>query len=125
MSARAILIVTRGIGGVFTPDSRYEVPYTPGQSVLDGLRHVRAHLDPTLAVRHSCINANSCKECMIAVDGRVGYACTTRLEPREMRLAPLPGKEHLRDLVSEIAPPDERLAADITGLASGSRLQKP
>jgi succinate dehydrogenase / fumarate reductase iron-sulfur subunit len=39
----------------------------------------------------------------------VVYACTARLEPREMRLAPLPNKPLLRDLATELAPPDERL----------------
>jgi succinate dehydrogenase / fumarate reductase iron-sulfur subunit len=46
---------------------------------------------------------------LIVVDGRVEYACTARLEPREMVLQPLPKKAHLRDLVTEIGPPDERL----------------
>ena len=32
------------------------------------------------------------------------------VEPREMRLAPLHNKPLLRDLVTEIAPPTERLA---------------
>jgi succinate dehydrogenase/fumarate reductase-like Fe-S protein len=85
------------------------VPFEPGQSVLDGLRYVRAHVDPSLAIRFSCINANACKECMLLLDGKVVYACTARLEPREMRLEPLPNKPLVRDLVTEIAPPDERL----------------
>jgi succinate dehydrogenase / fumarate reductase, iron-sulfur subunit len=106
----AKLIVRRGEAGGVSSVSRYEVPYTPGQSVLDGLRYVRAHLDPTLSVRHSCINANTCKECMIVIDGKIDYACTVRLEPHDMVLEPLPNKEHRRDLVTEIAPPDERLA---------------
>lgn len=109
MSATARLVVRRGSPDAPSALSRYEVPYRPGQSVLDGLRYVRAHLDPTLAIRHSCISANSCKECMILVDGKVAYACTARLEPREILLEPLPNKPHLRDLVTEIAPPDERL----------------
>ena len=37
------------------------------------------------------------------------FACTARLEPREMRLAPLPNTPLLRDLATVIAPPDERL----------------
>jgi len=37
------------------------------------------------------------------------FACTARLEPREMRLAPLPNTPQLRDLATVIAPPDERL----------------
>jgi succinate dehydrogenase/fumarate reductase-like Fe-S protein len=76
--------------------------------VLDGLRWVRIHRDPTLAVRFSCINANACKECMIEIDGRTTYACTARLEAREMTLAPLGNKRLVRDLVTEIAPPGER-----------------
>jgi succinate dehydrogenase / fumarate reductase iron-sulfur subunit len=109
MTETATLVVHRGGDAV----SRYQVPFAPGQSVLDGLRYVRAHLDPTLSIRYSCINANSCKECMIAIDGKTAYACTTRLEPRDMVLAPLPNKTHLRDLVTEIAPPDERLATTL------------
>ena len=110
MGATANLNVRRGKAGETPFHSRYEVPYSPGQSVLDGLRYVRAHLDPTLNIRHSCINANTCKECMISIDGKVDYACTVRLEPREMVLEPLPNKPHLTDLVTEIGPPDERLA---------------
>ncbi len=87
----------------------FEVPFEPGQSVLDGLRHIRLHTDPTLAFRFACINANACKECMMLLDGKTVYACTARLEPREMRLAPLANKTLVRDLVTEIAPPDERL----------------
>ena len=92
-------------GGAF---ETYEVPFEPGQSVLDGLRWVRTHCDPTLAIRFSCINANACKECMIGLDGETVYACTARLEPREMTLTPLPNKKLIRDLVTEIAPPSER-----------------
>ena len=110
MSEIATLVVHRGPGQDESGRvSRYEVPFVPGQSVLDGLRYVRAALDPTLSIRYSCINANSCKECMIVIDGKTAYACTTRLAPREMVLAPLPNKPHLADLVTEIAPPDERL----------------
>ena len=106
----ATLVVRRGELGAMAEPERYRVPYTPGQSVLDGLRYVRANLDPTLSIRFSCINANSCKQCMIVIDGEVDYACTARLEPREMVLEPLPNKAHLRDLVTEIGPPDERLS---------------
>ena len=77
--------------------------------MLDALRWIREHRDPALAIRFSCINANSCKECMMNVDGKTVYACTTRLAEREMRVEPLPNKAWVRDLVTEIAPPDERL----------------
>jgi succinate dehydrogenase/fumarate reductase-like Fe-S protein len=108
MSLTATLRVQRG---QTAPEQRwetYEVPFEPGQSVLDGVRWIRAHKDPTLAIRFSCINANACKECMIEVDGKTVYACTARLEPREMTVAPLSNKPLVRDLVTEIAPPSER-----------------
>jgi succinate dehydrogenase/fumarate reductase-like Fe-S protein len=87
----------------------YDVPFEAGQSVLDGLRWIRANRDPTLAIRFSCINANACKECMVEIDGVTAYACTTRLEPRSMTVKPLPNKILVCDLVTEIAPPGERL----------------
>ena len=90
----------------------FEVPFEPGQSVLDGLRWIRVNKDPSLAIRFSCINANACKECMMELDGETVYACTARLEPREMQVAPLPNKKLVRDLVTEIAPPAERFKAD-------------
>ena len=109
MSEIAELVIARAAPDEPARTERFVVPFEPGQSVLDGLRHIRAQHDPSLAVRFSCINANACKECMMLLDGKVIYACTARLEPREMVLAPLPNKQLLRDLVTEIAPPDERL----------------
>jgi len=105
-----MLLIARRAPGESERWDRFEVAFEPGQSVLDGLRRIRATADPTLAFRFSCINANACKECMIALDGKTVYACTARLEPREMRLEPLRNKSLVRDLVTEIAPPDERLA---------------
>lgn len=85
------------------------VPFEAGQTVLDALRWVREHADPSLGFRYSCINANACKECMMQIDGTVQYACLARLEPRPMRVEPLPKKRLIRDLITDIAPGDERL----------------
>ena len=105
----ATLVVQRGAKDGQTFRQSYRIQYEPGESVLDALRRIRNEQDPTLAFRYSCINANACKECMILLDGKVAYACTARLESREMRLEPLPNKALIRDLVTEIAPPDERI----------------
>ena len=107
MTAIAKLNIERG-----TSNEVFEVPFEAGQSVLDGLRWIRAHRDPALAFRFSCINANACKECMMEIDGKVVYACMARLVEGEMHLAPLHNKVLVRDLVTEIAPPDERLGKD-------------
>lgn len=108
MSAHATLIVWRGNAPEAGRWETHDVPFEPGQSVLDGLRWIRVNRDPTLAIRFSCINANACKECMIELDGKTVYACTARLEPRAMKLAPLSNKKLMCDLVTEIAPPAER-----------------
>ena len=109
MNATATLVIRRGTAGPAGAHwESFAVPFEPGQSVLDGLRWIRLHRDPSLAVRYSCINANACKECMMELDGETVYACTARLEPREMQVAPLPNKKLVRDLVTEIAPPAER-----------------
>ena len=111
MSLTATLVIWRGAATQAGADTaRWEsfiVPFEPGQSVLDGLRWIRSHCDPTLAVRYSCVNANACKECMIELDGRTVYACTAPIEARVMRLA---NKPLVRDLVTEIAPPSERFS---------------
>ena len=105
---KATLNIWRGLDAKAGGFESYEVPFEPGQSVLDGLRWIRANRDPSLAIRFSCINANACKECMMELDGETVYACTARLEPREMTLKPLHNKKLVRDLVTEIAPPVER-----------------
>jgi succinate dehydrogenase/fumarate reductase-like Fe-S protein len=106
---KTTLVIQRGGPGEPGRLESFEVTFEPGQSVLDGLRALRSAADPSLAFRFSCINANACKECMMLIDGKVDYACTVRLKEGVMTLAPLPKKALIRDLVTEIAPPDERL----------------
>jgi len=106
---KTTLVIRRGSAGEAPRDQVWDVPFEPGQSVLDALRWIRAHRDASLAIRYSCTNANSCKECMVRIDGKTAYACTARLHEGQMKIEPLPNKRLLRDLVTEIAPPDERL----------------
>jgi succinate dehydrogenase/fumarate reductase-like Fe-S protein len=109
MSDTATLKIWRGQSKAEGHWETHAVPFERGQSVLDGLRWIRVNKDPSLAIRFSCINANACKECMLEIDGDTAYACTTRLEARDMAVRPLPNKALVRDLVTEIAPPGERL----------------
>ncbi len=48
---------------------------------------------------------------MVLVDGKVEYACTCRLGSGEMTVEPLANKRLIRDLVTDIVPPKERLEA--------------
>ena len=106
---KATLHIKRGAPGIEPYADSFEISFESGQSILDGLRAVRQDIDPSLAFRFACINANACKECMMLIDGKADYACTVRLKEGVTALAPLPKKAVLRDLVTEIAPPNERL----------------
>ena len=106
----ACLKIRRGVADEPAYYEEFVVPFEDGATVLDGLIWIRAHCDPSLAIRYSCINANVCKECTVAVDGEIVYACTTRLiSGRVTMLDPLSGKRRLRDLVTETRSPRERL----------------
>lgn len=103
------LKIRRGSADEPVRHQEFEFEFEDGQSLLDALRWIRGNRDATLAVRYSCINANACKECVMRIDGRTGYACTTPLKPGVMVLDPLPNKRLIRDLVTDTLPPDERL----------------
>ena len=106
---KATLQIKRGTPDTAPHEQTFDVDFEAGQSVLDGLRAVRHDKDPTLAFRFACINANACKECMMLIDDKIDYACTVKLKEGVTTLAPLPKKALVRDLVTEIAPPNERL----------------
>ena len=108
---RMTLRVRRGTDAADASFDEFQVPYEDGASVLDALVWIRAHLDTTLAIRFACFNANACKECMVLVDGKVAYACTARLRPGTVTVEPLANKRLIRDLVTDIVPPKERLSA--------------
>ncbi|HEU0145537.1 MAG TPA: 2Fe-2S iron-sulfur cluster-binding protein [Bradyrhizobium sp.] len=110
---KATLAIRRGTPQDELRVESFLIEFESGQSILDGLRLLRRDQDPTLAFRFACINANACKECMMLIDGEVDYACTVRLKEGTTELAPLPKKALVRDLVTEIAPPDERLERSI------------
>ena len=89
---------------------KFEIPFYAGMSVLDALIWVRANVDPSLAIRYSCTNANTCKECIVKVEGKTVYACTERLGTAPVTVSPLTNKRLLRDLVTDIVPPKEKLS---------------
>src|SRR5215813_11309329 len=103
------LRIQRGAPGEAVRFDEFAVPYEEGMSVLDALRWIRTHLDSTLAIRYSCINANACKTCMALVNGEVEYTCIARLTPEVITVEPLPKRPLIRDLITDIVPEDEKL----------------
>ena len=105
----ACLRIRRGSVGEAVHYDTFEVPYEEGMSVLDALRWIRIHLDSTLGIRYSCINANACKTCMALVNGAVEYTCIAKLTPGVITVEPLPKRPLIRDLITDVIPEDEKL----------------
>ncbi len=73
-------------------------------TLLDALTWIRAHLDPTLDIRHSCYHA-SCGTCGMRVNGQDVLACVTRLADLhggEVTVEPLLNQPIVSDLVVDI-----------------------
>jgi len=109
MKGKVTITVKRGIPNVEPYFKSYQVPYREGMSVLDAIVWIRTNIDSSLAFRYSCINANACKECMLLVNGKIKYACTTRLLEMDTAVEPLSNKNLIKDLVTDIVPPKENL----------------
>ena len=105
----APITIQRGAPGEEPWMETYDVPWRPGMSVLDAIVWVRTHADSSVAFRYSCVSANACKECMVAVNGKTVYACTERLAEGGTDVGPLKNKTLIRDLVTDIIPPKENL----------------
>tara|TARA_Y100001934_G_C12036113_1_gene623716 strand:- start:227 stop:595 length:369 start_codon:yes stop_codon:yes gene_type:complete len=103
------ITILRGAPEEKTYEETFDVPYREGMSVLDAVVWIRTNVDSSIAFRYSCVNANACKECMVAVDGKTEYACTARLSADGNTVGPLTNKVLIRDLVTDIVPPKENL----------------
>lgn len=88
------------------PGSRFdtfEVPVTPRTTVLDAMKWIQLHADPTLSLRHSCFHA-SCGTCGVRVNGREAMMCVTAMHDlgREITVEPLANIPVLTDLVVDM-----------------------
>ena len=103
------LNIFRGTDSIKPKFETFKVPFQLGASILDALIWINDNVDESLSFRYSCINANACKECMMIIDGQVEYACLKKLHKSGAKLEPLPNKTLIKDLVTDIIPPKEKL----------------
>jgi fumarate reductase iron-sulfur subunit len=113
----------------------YEVPCRKEWVVLDGLNHIKDHLDGTLSYRWSC-RMGICGSCGMTVNGEPKLTCATFLTdyaPGPVRVGPLANFPVIRDLVVEIGDFLRKLSAvkpwivraDEKPLAEGEYRQTP
>lgn len=82
----------------------FDVELGSVSTVLDALRWIKAHRDPSLAIRHSCLHA-SCGTCGVRVNGREALACVTRvaeLDPGRVTVEPMANFPVMADLVVDM-----------------------
>ena len=87
-----------------TTFQEYELPCPKEWVILDGLNHIKDHLDGTLSYRWSC-RMGICGSCGMLVNGEPKLACATFLSdyaPGPVRVEPLRNFPVIRDLVVEI-----------------------
>jgi succinate dehydrogenase / fumarate reductase iron-sulfur subunit len=78
----------------------------PTDTVLESLKEIRDHQDPSLAFRYSCREA-VCGACAMTINGKIGLACKTIIRTLETDLIviePLPNFEIQKDLYVDLAP---------------------
>ncbi|MCR6493197.1 FAD-dependent oxidoreductase [Cellulomonas sp. P24] len=105
----------------------YLVPVEPATTVLDALRAVRWHTDPTLTVRHSCSHS-SCGTCGVRVNGAAVLGCVTRLEDLPdgvVTIEPIANAAVVSDLVVDMTELYDRLEKTGRPLIRASRDAAP
>lgn len=81
----------------------FDVPIEPRTTVLDAMKWIQLHRDPSLSLRHSCYHA-SCGTCGVQVNGREVLMCVTAVHDlgREITVEPMANIPVLTDLVVDM-----------------------
>ncbi|HEU4354754.1 MAG TPA: succinate dehydrogenase/fumarate reductase iron-sulfur subunit [Actinomycetota bacterium] len=81
----------------------FDVPLAERMTLLDGLRWIQLHRDPTLMLRHSCLHA-SCGTCGVRVNGREVLMCVTDVHDLglDITVEPVANIPVLADLVVDM-----------------------
>ena len=112
----------------------YTIPAPREWMVLDGLNHIKDHIDGSLSYRWAC-RMGVCGSCGMMVDGEPVLTCATYLStlPNPVRVEPLKGFPVIRDLVVDIQDFIDKLKrvrpwidrAEEKPLSEGEYLQTP
>jgi succinate dehydrogenase / fumarate reductase iron-sulfur subunit len=83
----------------------YSVSAEPADRVLDGLHHVKWHIDGTLALRRSCAHGICGSDAMM-INGRNRLACKVLIREvgSAVTVEPIRGMRVIKDLIVDMAP---------------------
>src|SRR5256712_11557935 len=91
----------------------YTVPYREDWVILDGLNHIKDHIDGTLSYRWSC-RMGVCGSCGMTVNGEPKLTCATFLSdyaPGPVRVEPLRNFPIIRDVIVDLGAFMQKLTA--------------
>lgn len=110
-----IQLIIERFDGIQSYTKEYEIPYSPGKTILSHLFYIKENLDPTLNFTASCRSA-ICGACAVRVNGNAFLACDTRMEKmvkifktKTLTIAPMGNFRVLSDLVVDWDDKIERL----------------
>jgi succinate dehydrogenase/fumarate reductase iron-sulfur protein len=91
----------------------FDVPIEGCATVLDALRWIQLHRDPSLSLRHSCLHA-SCGTCGVRVNGKEELACVSSLAEHgdDIRVEPLANLPVVTDVVVDMRPFYDRFSGE-------------
>ncbi len=83
----------------------YEVPVEEGMVVLDAMKYVEQHIDPTLSLRWNC-SAGKCGSCSAEINHNPSLMCKTRIDSlkgKKINVAPMGAFPLIKDLVTDVS----------------------
>ncbi len=103
----------------------YSVPKVDGMVVLDAVRYVEEHVDPTISIRWNC-KAGKCGSCSAEINGRPSLMCKTRIDEigQDINVAPMAAFPLIKDLVTDVSRNWE-IARKIPMFTPRDNLEKP
>jgi succinate dehydrogenase / fumarate reductase iron-sulfur subunit len=83
----------------------YEIPVEEGMVVLDAVKYIERHVDPTLSIRWNCM-AGKCGSCSAEINNRPSLMCKTRIDSikgGKIKVSPMAAYPLIKDLVTDVS----------------------
>ncbi len=83
----------------------YVVPREEGMVVLDAMKYIERHIDPTLSLRWNCM-AGKCGSCSAEINNKPSLMCKTRidsLKDGKIKVSPIAAYPLIKDLATDVS----------------------
>jgi fumarate reductase (CoM/CoB) subunit B len=101
----------------------YQIPYSKGMTILDGLIYIYENKDASLSFRWSCKNVQ-CGTCGVMADGKAVLACERQLKAAEVvRIDPMPFPV-IKDVVSDFSSIEDKEVRVLSKLRPAGRPER-